>query len=114
MTNGNATLFAREADQTAERDRWHPAGKAELPVARVRVDGKFLARGNQRLTVQGVTYGPFAPDEEGQQIPPRRQVRDDFVAMTEGGINAIRTYHVPPEWVLGLADEHGINVFIDI
>src|SRR5262249_43324399 len=28
--------------------------------------------------------------------------------------NAVRTYHVPPEWFLSLADERGMNVFVDI
>ncbi len=85
-----------------------------FPQARVRLDGKFFTRAGQRLQVQGVTYGPFAPDSDGHQFPARRRVRDDFVAMAEAGINAIRTYHVPPDWLLGLADERGINVFIDV
>ena len=43
---------------------------------RVRVDGKFFARGGQRLRVQGVTYGPFAPDADGEPFPaPERVAR---------------------------------------
>jgi GT2 family glycosyltransferase len=80
----------------------------------VRVDGKFFSRAGQRLRVQGVTYGPFAPDPDGQQFPDPARSADDFVRMSDAGINAIRTYHVPPEWLLRLADEHGLNVFIDI
>jgi GT2 family glycosyltransferase len=30
------------------------------------------------------------------------------------GINAIRTYHVPPEWLLDLADDGGLAIFIGI
>jgi hypothetical protein len=46
-------------------------------------------------------------------ISSRQRVREDFLAMGEAGINAIRTYHVPPEW-LCQADEHRINVFVDV
>jgi len=84
------------------------------PQARVRVDGKSLVRGGQRLRVQGVTYGPFAPDQQGEPFPSADCVRDDFQKMQAAGINALRTYHVPPEWVLDLADEQGLLVLVDV
>src|SRR5437660_3308693 len=34
--------------------------------------------------------------------------------MLAAGINSVRTYHIPPEWLLGLADEQGINLLVDI
>src|SRR6516162_7637636 len=71
---------------------------------RVWVNGKFFARGTQRMHVQGVTYGPFAPNEEGEQFPSIRRVADDFSLMQVCGINAVRSYHVPPEWFLQQAD----------
>jgi GT2 family glycosyltransferase len=78
------------------------------------VDGKFFARGRQRLRIRGVTYGPFAPDPEGQPFPAPERVRDDFARMRAIGVNALRTYHVPPEWLLALADEGGLAVFVDV
>jgi GT2 family glycosyltransferase len=81
---------------------------------RVRVDGKFLSRDGQRLRVQGVTYGPFAPDADGQQFPAPEVVAEDFALMRAAGINSLRTYHLPPEWFLNLADEQGMTVFIDV
>jgi GT2 family glycosyltransferase len=81
---------------------------------RVRVNGKFFARGKKRLTIQGVTYGPFAPDEVGHQFPSADRVEDDFARMREIGINCIRTYHVPPEWFLNLADEQQMALFVDV
>jgi GT2 family glycosyltransferase len=87
-----------------------------LPAAgeRVRVDGKVLARGTQRLRVQGVTYGPFAPNADGEPFPGRDQARDDFAQMRALGLNSIRTYHLPPAWLLSLADEVGLAVFVDV
>jgi GT2 family glycosyltransferase len=82
--------------------------------ARIRLDGKYFACGGRRFRAQGVTYGPFAPGHDGHQFPGAHQVREDFVGMHEAGINAVRTYHLPPEWLFELADEYGIRLFVDI
>ena len=66
------------------------------------------------MRVQGVTYGPFAPDANGESFPSARRADDDFAAMREAGVNSIRTYHVPPGWLLDLADGHGLSVLIDV
>src|SRR5215472_13785892 len=78
--------------------------------ARVRVAGKFFACGRQRLRLCGVTYGPFEPDGAGQTFSTPGRVADDFARMREAGVNALRTYHAPPAWLLHLADEHGLAV----
>jgi GT2 family glycosyltransferase len=87
-----------------------PAGNTE----RAQVDGKFFTRKSQRFHVHGVTYGPFAPGAQFEPFPDRDRVRTDFAAMREGAINAIRTYHLPPGWLLDLADEQGMQVFVDV
>lgn len=81
---------------------------------RVRVDGKFFARGDRRVRIQGVTYGPFAPDGRGQPFPPAGVVRADFEQMRAAEVTAIRTYHVPPPEFLEAADEAGQVVLIDV
>jgi GT2 family glycosyltransferase len=88
----------------------HPPGEC----LRVRVDGKFLARGGRRVRLQGVTYGPFAPDADNQPFPAPGRVEGDFAQMGAAGINAVRTYHVPPEWLLRRADESGLMVFVGL
>jgi GT2 family glycosyltransferase len=80
----------------------------------VRIDGKFFARGRQRLRIQGVTYGPFTANADGEPYPNRARFADDLAQMWTCGVNAIRTYHVPPPWMLALAQEQGINVLIDV
>ena len=80
----------------------------------LRVDGKFFARAKERVRVQGVTYGPFAPNAVGQPFPSADRVADDFVRMKAIGVNAIRTYHVPPEWFLRQVDEHGMALLVDV
>ena len=74
------------------------------------MDGKFLAVGDRRLWVRGVTYGTFAPDEDGIRFGSHEQVRRDFAAMAERGFNAVRTYTAPPVWLLEEAERSGLHV----
>jgi GT2 family glycosyltransferase len=90
------------------RDRHAP------PSERVRIDGKQFARGADRFRVQGVTYGPFPPGADGHPFPTPEKVADDFARMADAGVNAVRTYHVPPEWFLHAADEAAIAVLVDV
>lgn len=81
---------------------------------RPRLDGKFLAVGDQRLWVRGVTYGTFAPDTGGDRFPDRRQVAEDFAAMIAAGVNAVRVYTAPPRWVLDAAAGAGLWVMVGL
>jgi len=78
------------------------------------VDGKFLAVGGSRLWVAGVTYGTFAPDAEGDGFGSRASVEADFASMSANGINAVRTYAVPPRWLLDAALRHGLWVMVGL
>jgi hypothetical protein len=113
MRTSDARVIVRP-QQRDTREGIGRDGRVPVVVGRVRVDGKFFARGDRRLRVRGVIYGPFAPNADGDQFPSPRQVRDDFAGMTAIGVNAIRTYHAPPEWFLGLADEENVGVFVDV
>jgi glycosyltransferase involved in cell wall biosynthesis len=100
-------------------------GDAQLPVLgrhrralpssdRVRRDGKFFRLGAEKFYVRAVTYGPFAPDANGDPLPPRPQVESDFRAIQDLGANTVRIYQVPPAWFLDAAHAHGLKVFLDI
>jgi O-antigen biosynthesis protein len=84
--------------------------KVERPSAR----GKFLFRGDRKLHVRGVTYGTFAPATHGHAFPERGLVQRDFAAMARVGINAVRTYTVPPRWLLDEALQAGIAVMVGL
>jgi GT2 family glycosyltransferase len=81
---------------------------------RPRVDGKFLAVGDERLWLAGVTYGTFPPGEDGQPYGDRSRVEADFRAMAAAGVNAVRTYTVPPGWLLDAALRQGLWVMVGL
>src|SRR5262245_11953101 len=83
---------------------------AGMRAARTTVAGKFLVRGNEKLWVRGVTYGTFRPDRDGNAYGSPRFVKADFAAMAAAGLNALRTYTVPPRWLLDEAQAHGLFV----
>ena len=89
-------------------------GEAGAAHGRVRVDGKAFRRFGRPFRADGVTYGPFPPDARGDAFPPRRRVAEDFAQMRAASVGAVRTYHVPPDWVFGLAEEYGLVVLVDV
>jgi GT2 family glycosyltransferase len=85
-----------------------------LSRSRILLHGKFFVRDGRWLRIQGVTYGPFAPNAEGEAFPAPEQTAADFAFMQVAGINAVRTYHLPPRWFLDLADKEKMAVLIDV
>ena len=82
---------------------------------RPRVRGKSIYLGEQTLQVRGVTYGTFRPrGPAAEQFPSPPDVADDFSRMAATGINAVRTYTVPPQWLLDLALERGLRVIVGL
>jgi GT2 family glycosyltransferase len=78
------------------------------------VHGKFLYTANEKLYVRGVTYGTFRPRDRDLPFPEPGRVEDDFAAMTADGINAVRTYTVPPRWILDLAAAHDLRLLVGL
>src|ERR1044071_8406723 len=90
-----------------------PAGRGASDP-RCRVNGKFLFAGEEKLYLRGVAYGPFRPESDGSEYHSLEQVQRDFAQMRKHGINALRTYTVPPQWLLDQAAEHGLRVLIGL
>ena len=90
--------------------------QSQLPTADQRpcVRGKFIFAGREKLYVRGVTYGPFRPDADGSEYHDPRTVARDFALMTAHGVNALRTYTVPPVWFLDLADQNGLRIMVGL
>ena len=83
-------------------------------VPRASVDGKFFRLGKEKFYLKGLTYGPFAPNEQKEAFGSRAQTIRDFQQLRELGANLVRVYYVPPGWFLDLAEEHQLKVLVDI
>ncbi|MDH3717901.1 MAG: glycosyl transferase, partial [Planctomycetota bacterium] len=64
--------------------------------------------------MKGFSYGPFAANSRGEALPEPPQVRTDFDHMRQLGANSIRVYFPPPVWLLDLAGEYDLRVFVDV
>jgi glycosyltransferase involved in cell wall biosynthesis len=82
--------------------------------ARVQVDGKFFRAGGAKFYAKGVTYGPFAPNADGEFFAPGDETVRDFQLITDLGANLLRVYYVPPRWFLDLALQHGLRLLVDV
>ena len=89
-----------------------PAGPAS--VSRTTARGKFLYAGTEKLWVRGATYGTFRPDGEGREFQDLEVVDRDFQQMAQAGLNAVRTYTMPPRHLLDIAHRHGLRVLVSL
>ncbi len=81
---------------------------------RLRASGKFIFRGDEKIFLRGVTYGPFAPGPDGTQFPTPEVARRDFTLMVEMGANCFRTFTPPPVWLLDLAAEFDLGALVGL
>jgi O-antigen biosynthesis protein len=81
---------------------------------RAHVRGKFIYLGKEKFYVRGVTYGTFRPGADGNNYPEPDVVERDFARMAANGLNAVRTYTVPPRWLLDAARRHGLYVMVGL
>ncbi|MHC4947372.1 MAG: glycosyltransferase [Planctomycetota bacterium] len=95
-------------------DAARPADGAPGSSPRPRVAGKFLAVGDRKLFVKGVTYGTFRPNGADGAYGGPDVVARDFGAMAAHGVNAVRVYTVPPPWLLDEAQRHDLRVMVGI
>ena len=83
-------------------------------VLRPAVGGKFLQLGSERFWVKGVTYGTFAPDADGRHFPLPARIAEDFASMRRAGVNTVRTYTVPDQRFLDLAQQYDLRILVGV
>ena len=91
-----------------------PLWSADAFAARPHVAGKFIFIGENKFYVRGVTYGPFRPEADGCEYHNPETVRRDFACMAANNINTVRTYTVPPRWLLDAALDYELRVLIGL
>lgn len=82
--------------------------------SRIESRGKFLFAGDKKYVLRGVTYGTFEPDGDGNQYGLPGTVARDFGYMRSSGVNCVRTYTVPPRWLLDLAQANDLRVLVGL
>ncbi len=96
----------------------HPLAVPLMPpescLPRVRASGKFFFAGGDKFYIRGITYGPFRPEADGCEYHDPKTVEADMALMAASGINTVRTYTVPPCWLLNIAQRHGLRVFVGL
>ena len=119
--DGAMTAPPRVSEHEADASEDAPAHSGRRPALRVawaparpHVRGKFLFAGEDKLCVQGATYGTFRPNRSGELYPEPTVVARDFADMAKSGLNALRTYTLPPPWLLDAAAEHGLRLMVGI
>ncbi len=91
-----------------------PPSSAARLFPRPQVRGKFLSVNGDKFWIRGVTYGTFRPTADGTPYPAPEVVEGDFSQMAGNGLNALRTYTVPPRWFLDAAQRHGLRVLVGL
>src|SRR5262245_2035344 len=89
-----------------------PTPAADL--ARPTIGGKFFFVGDHKLYLRGVSFGPFGRGPHGFPFPDEPVLERDFALMVEAGVNTLRTFTVPPRWLLDRAAAHGLRVLVTI
>src|SRR5271169_5978554 len=93
-----------------------PMTTPPTPVSQPRptVRGKFFRLGEAKFYLKGITYGPFRPGADGRPFLERPETERDFELARRLGANLLRVYHVPPRWLLDLAEQYGLKLLIDV
>ena len=99
-----------------------PAAGVAGPAPRIVADGKFLravgdaghAAVGTRFRIKGVSYGSFAPDARGDQLPDTTTAGRDFRAMAALGVNTVRVYTPPRTELLDEAARHGLRIMVGL
>lgn len=85
-----------------------------ISLGRPYVKGKFIYKDNEKLYLKGVTYGTFEPDDDGILFPSPIVVKKDLTMMAACGFNCLRTYTVPPQYLLDIASSLHMLVMVGL
>ena len=83
-------------------------------MSRLLARGKFLYDGEQKFYVRGVSYGPFPPNSRGERYPEPERTAQDFALMRAMGVNTVRVYVPPPDWMFEEAAKAGLRLMVGI
>lgn len=83
-------------------------------MKRITANGNHLAVDERPFRVRGATYGTFVPRLDAAPYPERWRLKQDLRAMAEAGLNTVRTYDVPPDDFIEIAEELGLRIIVGL
>ena len=86
----------------------------ESATSRVRVDATTFVHRGLPFRFRGVTYGTFKPGLDGEPYPDPQKVKQDFATISDTGFSVVRTYTVPPDYVLDAAAACGLQLLVGV
>ena len=81
---------------------------------RVAAVGKCLRLVGAKFLLDGVSYGPFAPNSRGAPFPEDEQLARDLAHIASLGFNTLRLYELPDETVLREAAKRGLRLLVGV
>ena len=81
---------------------------------RIEAAGKFLRLGGAKFHLDGVSYGPFAPNARGSPFPEDGQLARDVVHIVSLFFNTLRLYEMPDETMLREAEKRGLWLLVGV
>lgn len=94
-----------------------PSPASSVPTGtdeRVSVAGKFLSRRSGKFFLNGVSYGPFAPNSRGEPYPEDDQLARDFAHIRSLGFNTVRLYELASDATLRMAVQNDLLLIVGI
>jgi len=80
-----------------------------------RVEGPWLRDGSgEKLTLRGVTYGPFKPNLNGEPWPDEDRLLADVAHIASLGFNSVRIYEPPSTLLLEACEKQGLSLMVGI
>lgn len=87
---------------------------AALIQARLRVSGKFLRVGEEKVRLRGISYGPFRPNAAGAPFPEDSRLTSDLEHLWALKFDTVRLYDPPSDHLLSEAQRLGLRLIVGI
>lgn len=88
---------------------------SSAPGGSLRAEGPWFRNGNgDKVTLRGVTYGPFKPNSVGEPWPEQDRLHTDLTHIRALGFDTIRVYEPPTDIVLHACADHGLHLICGI
>ncbi|MCB1210469.1 MAG: hypothetical protein KDK97_14145, partial [Verrucomicrobiales bacterium] len=91
-----------------------PERRPALPPAALSVGGKFFETAGKSLWLNGVSYGPFAPNAAGEPFPAKETLTQDLEHIRSLGFNLLRIYELPTAFLLRETARLGLYLLVGI